>query len=345
MRALPGARRACCRRSSAAPRSSAARRACAFCPTASPSPGSRATSRRRCSARPASSEGDAKCTYGTGAFALMNIGRRARSSASTAWSRPPRGASAAHDLRPRGQRLHRGRGGAVAARRARHHPEREGRRGSRAQGAVERRRRLRAGPRRPRARRTGTRRRAACITGLTRGTTAAHLARATLEGIAFEVRDLLDAMARDAKRPLRRLRVDGGAAANDLLMQFQADLAESSSSAPPTSSRPAAGAACSPASAPASTHSLHEVARTWPWPAGSKQMGSRARPLGPLAERAAADQERLGLSCCHPERSESALPRVRGHPSACGAQACDCRGRAGTPSSAGPSSSPSRRRT
>jgi glycerol kinase len=64
------------------------------------------------------------------------------------------------------------------------------------------------------------------ITGLTRGTTKAHLARATLEGIGFEVRDLLDAMAKDAKRPLRRLRVDGGAAANDLLMQFQADLAE-----------------------------------------------------------------------------------------------------------------------
>ncbi len=64
------------------------------------------------------------------------------------------------------------------------------------------------------------------ITGLTRGTTKAHLARATLEGIGFEVRDLLDAMVKDAKRPLRRLRVDGGAAANDLLMQFQADLAE-----------------------------------------------------------------------------------------------------------------------
>jgi len=63
------------------------------------------------------------------------------------------------------------------------------------------------------------------ISGLTRGTTAAHLARATLEGIALEVRDLLDAMAKDAKRPLALLRVDGGAAANDLLMQLQADLA------------------------------------------------------------------------------------------------------------------------
>jgi glycerol kinase len=63
------------------------------------------------------------------------------------------------------------------------------------------------------------------ITGLTRGTTAAHLARATLEGIAFEVSDLLHAMEKDAKRPLARLRVDGGAAKNELLMQFQADVA------------------------------------------------------------------------------------------------------------------------
>jgi glycerol kinase len=63
------------------------------------------------------------------------------------------------------------------------------------------------------------------ITGLTRGSTAAHIARATLEGIAMQVRDLLDAMVKDAKRPLTRLRVDGGAAANDLLMQFQADVA------------------------------------------------------------------------------------------------------------------------
>ncbi len=63
------------------------------------------------------------------------------------------------------------------------------------------------------------------ITGITRGTTAAHLARATLEGIAFQVRDLLDAMVKDAKRPLARLRVDGGAAENGLLMQFQADIA------------------------------------------------------------------------------------------------------------------------
>jgi glycerol kinase len=62
------------------------------------------------------------------------------------------------------------------------------------------------------------------ITGLTRATTSAHLARATLEGIAFEVHDLLDAMSKDAGRGIERLRVDGGAARNDLLLQFQADI-------------------------------------------------------------------------------------------------------------------------
>ncbi|MBX3227778.1 MAG: glycerol kinase GlpK [Labilithrix sp.] len=64
------------------------------------------------------------------------------------------------------------------------------------------------------------------IVGLTRGTTAAHLARATLEGIAFEVWDLLEAMTKDAGRPLASLRVDGGASKNDLLVQFQADIAK-----------------------------------------------------------------------------------------------------------------------
>ncbi|HMM51331.1 MAG TPA: glycerol kinase GlpK [Burkholderiaceae bacterium] len=62
------------------------------------------------------------------------------------------------------------------------------------------------------------------ITGLTRGTTVAHIARAALESIAFQSAALLDAMGRDAGKPITELRVDGGACANDLLMQFQADL-------------------------------------------------------------------------------------------------------------------------
>jgi glycerol kinase len=62
------------------------------------------------------------------------------------------------------------------------------------------------------------------ITGITRGTNRAHLARATLESICFQVADVLDAMAMDAGGSLDVLRVDGGAAANDLLLQLQADL-------------------------------------------------------------------------------------------------------------------------
>jgi len=62
------------------------------------------------------------------------------------------------------------------------------------------------------------------LVGLTRGSTRAHIARATLEAIAFQVADLADAVAADCGTPLAELRVDGGAAANDLLLQIQADL-------------------------------------------------------------------------------------------------------------------------
>jgi glycerol kinase len=62
------------------------------------------------------------------------------------------------------------------------------------------------------------------VIGITRGTTRAHLARAALEGIAFQVADILLAMEADAGIQLEELRVDGGAANNNLLMQFQADL-------------------------------------------------------------------------------------------------------------------------
>jgi glycerol kinase len=62
------------------------------------------------------------------------------------------------------------------------------------------------------------------LVGLSRGTGRAHLVRAALESIAYQTRDVVQAMEADCGVPLRELRVDGGAAANDFLMQFQADL-------------------------------------------------------------------------------------------------------------------------
>ena len=61
------------------------------------------------------------------------------------------------------------------------------------------------------------------IIGITRGTTSAHIARATLEAIAFEVRDIVTLMETESGSPLHALHVDGGATADDLLMQIQAD--------------------------------------------------------------------------------------------------------------------------
>ena len=62
------------------------------------------------------------------------------------------------------------------------------------------------------------------IVGLSRGATRAHIARAALDAIAFQCAEVLAAMQQDAAQPLRELRVDGGATANNLLMQIQADL-------------------------------------------------------------------------------------------------------------------------
>lgn len=62
------------------------------------------------------------------------------------------------------------------------------------------------------------------IFGITRGTTDAHIARATLESIAFQTYDVLKAMEADAALPIAELRVDGGATVNDLMMQFQSDI-------------------------------------------------------------------------------------------------------------------------
>lgn len=81
------------------------------------------------------------------------------------------------------------------------------------------------------------------ICGISRGTTAAHIARATLEGIAFETYDIVQAMARDLGAPLKELKVDGGASRNNLMMQFQADILDTQVVRPKITETTALGAA------------------------------------------------------------------------------------------------------
>jgi glycerol kinase len=81
------------------------------------------------------------------------------------------------------------------------------------------------------------------IAGITRGTTAGHFARAALESIAYQVRDVLEVMQRDAGEPLAEMRADGGAAVDDLLMQFQADILRAPVIRPKVTETTALGAA------------------------------------------------------------------------------------------------------
>jgi len=81
------------------------------------------------------------------------------------------------------------------------------------------------------------------IYGISRGTTAAHIARAALEGIAFQTMDIVNAMQKDAGCTLKELKVDGGASRNDLLMQFQADILGTSVIRPKVTETTALGAA------------------------------------------------------------------------------------------------------
>jgi len=101
------------------------------------------------------------------------------------------------------------------------------------------------------------------IVGITRGTTAGHLARAALESIAYQVNDILDAIHADAGIALRELRVDGGAAANDTLMQFQADLLGVPVLRPAVTETTALGAAHLAGLAVGFWDSVDEVAGQW----------------------------------------------------------------------------------
>ncbi len=101
------------------------------------------------------------------------------------------------------------------------------------------------------------------LAGLTRGSTSGHVARAALEGIAYQVRDVLDAMQRDADIKLKDLRVDGGACANNLLMQFQADLLGVPVVRPKVAETTAIGAAYLAGLAVGFWKDRKEIARQW----------------------------------------------------------------------------------
>ena len=101
------------------------------------------------------------------------------------------------------------------------------------------------------------------ILGLSRGTTRGHLARAALESIAFQSAELLSAMQQDARQPLRELRVDGGATANDLLMQFQADILGVPVVRPRVTETTALGAAYLAGLGVGFWQSTDEVSRNW----------------------------------------------------------------------------------
>ena len=101
------------------------------------------------------------------------------------------------------------------------------------------------------------------IYGISRGTTAAHIARAALEGIAFQTMDIVNAMQKDAGITLKELKVDGGASRNNLLMQFQADVLETSVIRPTVTETTALGAAYLAGLAVGYWESLDHIKSQW----------------------------------------------------------------------------------
>lgn len=101
------------------------------------------------------------------------------------------------------------------------------------------------------------------IYGISRGTTAAHIARAALEGIAFQTMDIVNAMQKDAGITLKELKVDGGASRNNLLMQFQADVLGTSVIRPTVTETTALGAAYLAGLAVGYWESLEHIKSQW----------------------------------------------------------------------------------
>ena len=101
------------------------------------------------------------------------------------------------------------------------------------------------------------------IYGLSRGSTAAHIARAALEGIAFQTMDIVNAMQKDAGVTLKELKVDGGASRNNLLMQFQADVLGTSVIRPTVTETTALGAAYLAGLAVGYWESIDHIKKQW----------------------------------------------------------------------------------
>ncbi len=103
----------------------------------------------------------------------------------------------------------------------------------------------------------------ALLCGMSRGTNKSHIARAALESIAFQVSDVLTAMQSDISKPLKELRVDGGACANDMLMQFQADILNVPVLRPKLLESTAWGAAAMAGLKAGVFSNLNEIAESW----------------------------------------------------------------------------------
>lgn len=101
------------------------------------------------------------------------------------------------------------------------------------------------------------------ITGISRGTTSAHIARAALEGIAFQTMDIVNAMSKDSGYPLKELKVDGGASRNNLLMQFQSDILGTKVIRPKVVETTALGAAYLAGLAVGYWSSLEDIRKQW----------------------------------------------------------------------------------
>ena len=132
------------------------------------------------------------------------------------------------------------------------------------------------------------------IVGITRGTTAAHIARAAIDSIALQVADLADAMRSDAANPLTELRVDGGASVNDALLQYQADIMQLPVMRPKVTETTALGAAYLAGLATGVWNRRDEIANHW-------QVDRRFEPQMP-ADKAAAIRARWAAAV---ERSKS----------------------------------------